>query len=436
MAQTLIEILIIFFLLVLNGVFSMTEIALVSARKVRLQQRAEEGDRAAKDALDLAENPNRLLSTIQIGITLIGVLTGALGGATLAERLDTVLVKVPWLVPYASGVSVAVVVILTTYFSLVIGELIPKRLAMNNPEKIAMRIASPMRFLSRLTAPLVSLLSASTEAGLRLLGVHPSNEPPVTEEEIKVLMEQGTQVGVFEAAEQDMIESVFRLGERYIDAIMTPRTEIEWLDLDEPYEDLLHQVLESRHARFPVASGSLDNVVGILQARDLLTHKAEEGPINIEEMLAPPLFVPDSMAALKVLEMIKTSGVQVALVIDEYGGLLGMVTLYDVLTAIVGEIPTEGLAEEPEIVQREDGSWLLDGLLAIDEFKDLLDLPDLPDENRVGYQTLGGFVMNQVGSIPATGQHFEWENYRFEVVDMDGRRVDKVLVNPVQPENP
>lgn len=433
--QTLFEILIIFLLLILNGVFSMTELAMISARKVRLQQRAEDGERAAKQALDLAENPNRLLSTIQIGITLISVLTGALGGATLAERLSLVLSQVGWLAPYASGVSVAIVVILTTYFSLVIGELIPKRLAMNNPEKVAVSVAGPMRFLSGLTSPIVSLLSASTDAGLRLLGVKPSAEPPVTEEEIKVLMEQGTQVGVFEVAEQDMVESVFRLGERYIDAIMTPRTEIEWLDLDEPYEELLQQVLNSRHTRFPVASGSLDNVIGILQARDLLIAHNANGKANIEELMAPPLFVPDSMAALKVLEMIKSSGVHVALVIDEYGGLLGMVTLYDILTAIVGEIPTEGLEAEPEIVQREDGSWLLDGLLAIDEFKDLLDLDDLPEEDRVGYQTLGGFVMSQIGSIPTAGQHFEWGNYRFEVMDMDGRRVDKVLATPIHPEN-
>lgn len=433
--QTLIEILVIFLLLLLNGVFSMTELAMVSARKVRLQQRADEGDQAAKEALDLAENPNRLLSTIQIGITLIGVLTGALGGATLAERLTTVLVKIPWLSASASGISVALVVILTTYFSLVIGELIPKRLAMNDPDRIAMAVARPMHNLSRLTAPLVSLLSASTEAGLRLLGVRPSQEPPVTEEEIKVLMEQGTQVGVFAAAEQDMVESVFRLGERYIDAIMTPRTEIEWLNLDDPYDDLLDQVLNSHHSRFPVASGSLDNVAGVLQARDLLIHNTEEKPADIQELITPPLFVPDSMAALKVLEMIKNSGVHVALVIDEYGGLLGMVTLYDILAAIVGEIPTEGEAEEPEIVQREDGTYLLDGLLAIDEFKDLLDIADLPDEEHVGYQTLGGFVMNQIGSIPAAGQHFELGDYRFEVMDMDGRRVDKVLVSPIEKKN-
>ena len=429
--QTLLE---IFLLLILNGVFSMTELAMVSARKVRLQQRAEDGESAARHALELAENPNRLLSTIQIGITLIGVLTGALGGATLANRLSLALGQVAWLAPYASGVSVAIVVILTTYFSLVIGELIPKRLAMNDPEKVAVSVAGPMRFLSRVASPVVALLSASTDAGLRLLGVQPSNEPPVTEEEIKVLMEQGTQVGVFEAAEQDMIESVFRLGERYIDAIMTPRTEIEWIDLDEPYEELLQQVLDSRHTRFPVASGGLDNVIGILQARDLLIAHNADGKANIEELMALPLFVPDSMAALKVLEMIKSSGVHVALVIDEYGGLLGMVTLYDILTAIVGDIPTEGLDAEPEIVQREDGSWLLDGLLAIDEFKDLLDLDSLPEEDRVGYQTLGGFVMSQIGSIPATGQHFEWADFRFEVMDMDGRRVDKILVTPIKPD--
>lgn len=431
MDATLVQILIIFLLLVINGIFAMSEIALVSARKARLQQSAEEGQSGAMAALQLSENPNRLLSTVQIGITLVGIFSGALGGATIAQSLALLLQKIPWLANISQGLALAIVVLLTTYFSLVIGELIPKRLALNNPERIAIIVAQPMRALAWLTAPIVSLLSKSTDFGLRLLGTHPSQEPPVTEEEIKVLMEQGTQVGVFETAEQDMITGVFRLGDRYIDSVMTPRTEIEWLDLDEPFEELRQTVLNSGHTRFPVAQGTLDNVQGILLARDFLSHCLGDHPVEIKTMLQPPIFVPDSMSILKVLAMIKEAGVHVALVIDEYGGLLGMVTLYDILEAIVGEIRPEGDEEEQQAVQREDGSWLLDGLISIDEFKDIFNLREMPDEERIGYQTLGGFIMTQIGAIPTAGQHFEWQNLRFEVMDMDGRRVDKVLVSPI-----
>jgi len=432
--NTVIELVLIFLLLVLNGVFAMSEIAVISARKLRLQQRAEDGDRGARAALELNENPNRFLSTVQIGITLIGVLTGAVGGATLAERLAEVVAasKIPWLASAAEGLSLAVVVLLTTYFSLVIGELIPKRLALSNPEKIARRVSPWMRILAWLTAPIVHLLSWSTDIGLKLIGAPASEEPPVTEEEIKGLMEQGTQVGIFETAEQDMVSSVFRLGGRYVDALMTPRTEIEWIDLDEPFEDIRRQIIVSGHTRFPAGKGGLDNVQGILLARDFLTRCMESSaPVDIEELLQPPLFVPDSMSALKVLQMLKDAGMHVALVIDEYGGLLGMVTLYDILKAIVGAIPQAGDAAEPQAIRREDGSWLLDGLMQVDDFKELLDLDDLPDEDRLGYQTLGGFVMSQLGSIPVSGEHFEWRRLRFEVMDMDGRRVDKILVIPV-----
>ncbi len=424
------EILLIFLLLVANGIFAMSEIALVSSRKVRLQQRAEDGNLSARAALDLAESPNRFLSTVQIGITLVGILAGALGGATIAEDLAQLLAQVEVLEPYSHGLALAIVVILTTYFTLVIGELIPKRLGLNNPEKIAVAVALPMRFLSRMTSPIVSVLSASTEFGLRIIGAVPSQEPPVTEEEIKVLMEQGTQVGVFEEAEQDMVEGIFRLNDRYIDAIMTPRTEIEWIDLEETNQEILTQIQESHHTSFPVGHDSLDNVQGILLAKDILSKQLSGEPYNIVDLLQPPLFVPDSMSALKVLEMIKTAGVHVALVLDEYGGLLGMVTLYDILKAIVGDISGPGDSSEPQAVRREDGTWLLDGLLSIDDLKEVLGVEDLPDEDRIGYQTLGGFIMSQLGSIPNAGQYFHWNNFRFEVMDMDGRRVDKVLVIP------
>ena len=435
MDNLFLEIFLIFILLLANGVFAMSEIAMVSARKVRLQQKAEEGNKAARTALELAENPNRFLSTVQIGITLIGILAGALGGATLARRLALVLAEIELLAPYSQALALVVVVILTTYFSLIIGELVPKRLGLNNPEAIATAVALPMRFLSAINAPVVKFLSASTDLGLRILGVRPSREPPVTEEEIRVLMEQGTQVGIFEEAEQDMIESVFRLSDRYIDAIMTPRTEIEWLDLDETPEEMLQVIRSSNHSRFPVARDNLDNVQGVLKAKDFLNHMLSGEPFDVQKLIQPPLFVPDSMSALKVLEMIKVAGVHEALVLDEYGGLLGMVTLYDILRAIVGDIPGPDDSNEPQIILREDGSWLLDGLLSIDEVKELLNIDQLPDEARIGYQTLGGFLLSQLGSIPSSGQHFTWNNIRFEIIDMDGRRIDKVLVkrNPILP---
>ena len=428
MNDLFLEILLIFFLLVANGVFAMSEIAMVSARKVRLQQKAEDGHKAAQVALELAENPNRFLSTVQIGITLIGIFAGALGGATLARRLADVFDNIDWLAPYSQVLALVVIVLVTTYFSLIIGELVPKRLALNNPEAVATAVARPMRFLSQINAPIVKLLSVSTDLGLRILGTKPSREPLVTEEEIRGLMEQGTQVGIFEEAEQDMVESVFRLNDRYIDAIMTPRTEIEWLDLDKSLEEILQDIRASNHSRFPVAQDNLDNVLGVLIAKDLFNKLLMGEPFNIHDLIQPPLFVPDSMSALKVLGQIKVAGVHEALVLDEYGGLLGMVTLYDILRAIVGDIPSPGDSNEPQIVVREDGSWLVDGLLPIDEIKELLEVESLPDETRIGYQTLGGFIFSQFGTIPSSGQHFSWNNLRFEIMDMDGRRIDKVLV--------
>jgi putative hemolysin len=429
MPNIYLEILFILILILINGFFAMSEIALVSARKVRLEQRADEGDKGAKSALELTKSTSRLLSAVQIGITLVGILTGALGGATLAERLTVWLSQIKGFTPYASGVSITIVVLLTTYFSLVLGELIPKRLALNNPEKIASRVAGFMRFLSRAASPIVHFLSASTDLGIKLLGVSASKEPPITEEEIKVLLEQGTQVGVFGEAEQDMVESVFRLNDRSINALMTPRTEIEWLDADDTPAQILQQVLASIHSRFPVAKTSLDNVVGILNAKDVLEKHVTNSSYDLLQLIQKPLFVPENTPAMRVLEMVREAGVHEAMVIDEYGGLLGMVTLFDVLEAIVGDIPSYDEVSEPEIIIREDGSYLLDGLLPIDELKELLDVDDLPEENKVGFQTVGGFVMNQFGSIPGAGEHFHWQNFRFEVVDMDNRRVDKVLVN-------
>jgi len=429
MNTVILEILFILVLILINGFFAMSELALISARKVRLEQRADDGDKGSKTALELLKSSSNLLSSTQIGITLVGIFTGALGGATLADRLALWLAKVPWLVPYASGIAIFIVVILTTYFSLVIGELIPKRMAMNNPEKIASRVSGFMRFLSKAMSPVVHLLAASTDLGLKIMGMSPSKDPPITEDEIKGLIEQGTQVGVFDAVEQDMVEGVFRLNDRSINAIMTPRTEIEWLDANDTPEELLKQIMASSHSRFPVAQSSLDNVVGILNAKDVLEKFVTNTPFNMLELVSKPLWVPENTPAMRMLEMVREGGSHEVLIIDEYGGFQGMATLFDILESIVGEIPSSDDSNESAIIIREDGSYLLDGLLPIDELKDLLDVDELPEEDKVGYQTVGGFVMNQIGSIPTTGQHFHLLNYRFEVIDMDDRRVDKVLLS-------
>jgi putative hemolysin len=434
MSNPVLEILIIFLLLVANGVFAMAETAIVSARKARLQQLAEAGNSQARAALELATNPNQFLATVQIGITLVGILAGAFGGATIAEEIATRLNEIPSLAPYGETIGVGIVVLGITYFSLIIGELVPKRLALNNAERIASAVAAPMRALSAITAPAVRLLSTSTDIVIRLLGVKPSAEPSITPEEIKILIEQGTESGVFEASEQDMIESVLRLNERRVGAVMTPRTQIVWFDIEDSPEDIRRKIANSQHSRFPVVKGSLDNVLGIVRAEDLLNQSLAGRPLDLTVLLRPPLFVPESVSALKVLELFKQEGAQIALITDEYSGIEGMVTHNDILEDIAGYIPSAGEPAEPQATRREDGSWLLDGLLHIDELKEIFDIEKLPDEEHVHYQTVGGFVMTQVRSIPTVGQCFEWRKLRFEVVDMDGRRVDKVLVTPSQTE--
>jgi putative hemolysin len=428
------EVLLIIALILANGFFAMAEIALISVRKARLQARAEAGETGAKAALELTENPTRLLSTVQIGITLVGVLTGALGGATLARELAVLLAQVSWLASFSQALALGLVVVVITYFSLVLGELVPKRLAMAAPERIAVSSAPWMKFIARLVSPLIRLLSASTELGLRLLGTTPGSAPAVTEEEVKILIEQGTQSGIFEEVEQNMLESVFRMSDRTVEMLMTPRTEMVWLDVNEPYADVLEPVNSSNYSRYPVAQGSLDNVVGILQVRELLSKAVNCQAVELAAILRPVVFLPKSTAAFNALEQLKQGEMHMALVIDEYGGVLGLVTLFDILQSIVGEIPSwPGGQPEPQIIRRPDGSLLLDGLLKVDELKDALDLSELPDEERAGYQTLGGLVMSQLGAIPISGQYFDWQGLRFEVVDMDHRRVDKVLVRSIRP---
>ncbi|MEE3718856.1 hemolysin family protein [Tumidithrix elongata RA019] len=428
MTSIAVEFLFILLLVVANGIFSMSELAIVSARKVRLEQWAKEGNRKAKAALELANSPNNFFSTAQIGITLIGILSGAVGGAAVAQRLKELLNLVPFLVPYSDTISFSVVVAVITYLSLVIGELVPKRLALGNAEQIACFVAIPMQWLAKLGTPVVYLLSGSTDALLRLLGIQATEEDPVTEEEIKVLIAQGAEAGTFEEAEQEMVERVFRLGDRPIKALMTPRTEIVWLDLDAPFIEMQQEVMNSVFSRFPVARENLDQCMGIIQLRDFLTACMGSTEVNLEACIRPPIFVAENTRALNVLELFKQTASHMVLVTDEYGGVEGLVTINDLLEAIVGDLPSSDSLSDSQAVQREDGSWLLDGMLSIDRVKEILEIEDLPSDRDGTYHTLGGFIMSYLRHIPTTGEYFNWDRFRFEVVDMDGTRVDKVLV--------
>ena len=447
----LIEGLLILVLIIANGIFSGSEIAVVSARKVRLEQQAERGNRKARAALKLANAPNDFLSTVQIGITLIGILSGAVGGATIAQRLEPLLASVPWIGrSSAEGLSVALVVGLITYLSLVIGELVPKRIALNDPEAIACAVAGPMRALSRFSAPVVRLLGSSTETLLRLMGIRDSGEPDLTEDEIKALIRQGAEAGVFDQAEHSMVQRVFRLGDRPIRSLMTPRTEISWLDAEASPLEQLETVIGSTHSRLPVGRGSLDACEGVLRTSHFLVAERLSrtgrdpsetaaspqpeagGPVALGPLLQPPLYVAETMRALAVIERFRESGSHIALVTDEFGGIEGLVTVTDLMEAIVGDLPSAEDEEDPSVVQREDGSWLVDGLLEFEFFKELMGRSSLAGEGSGDFHTLGGFAMHHLGHIPRSGEHFQIDGLRIEILDMDGNRVDKVLVSVLQ----
>lgn len=427
-------ILVIVLLVLVNGIFVMAEMAVVSSRKPRLRHFANEGSHGARIALDLAMQPDRFLATTQIAITLIAILTGAVGERTLTERLSVRLEQIPRFAEYRETIAFAIVVIAITYVSLVIGELLPKRLALYNPERIAAAMSGSMNFLSRLGAPAVGLISGSTSVMMRALRLRPAETPPVTEEEIKVMMEQGAEAGVFEEAEHDIMKSIFKLGDRAVSALMKPRRDVVWLDLDDPFSENQKKLASSLFSRFPVGQGSLDNVLGIVQTKDLLTRCLAGSKMELRENLRPPLFVPEGLPALRLLEMFKKSRTHIALVVDEYGGVEGLVTLNDILEDLVGDVASVDMPAEQQVYRRADGSWLIDGRLLIDDLKEVLKISRLPDEETGSYQTLGGLVMLQVGRVPVTGDTFETEGFKFEVVDMDGKRVDKVLVSTTKAE--
>ncbi|HXG49914.1 MAG TPA: hemolysin family protein [candidate division Zixibacteria bacterium] len=427
------ELMAIVVLILANSVFAMSEIALVAARKSRLKDWADKGWPGAKAALELASQPSQFFSTVQAGITLSGILAGAFGGRAITHELGLVMKVIPGLGPYSDTVALVIVVAAITYLSVVLGELVPKRIALNHAEAIAAATARPMRLVSAVSAPVVRLLGLSTELLFRAAGIRPGGQPPVTEEEVKTLIRRGAAAGVFEATERDMIEAVIRLGDKSAPALMTPRTRIVWLDVGDSIEQLRKKIFESGHSRFPVCNGSLEEVIGITHTKNLLANALGGRPVDLKGSLQPPVFVPRSMTGLQVLEHIKRSGSHLVLVVDEYGGIEGLLTHHDILEAIAGEMPFGEKGAAPKAVRRHDGSWLLDGMLAVDEFKEIFRLESLPGEKKDAYQTLGGFLFTQMGRVPAVADRFEWNNFRFEIVDMDGKRIDKVLVSFVDP---
>ena len=422
------EIIVIALLILGNAVFAISEMAVITARKSRLQDWVKNGNSRARAALELTQAPNQLLSSVQIGITLIGILTGTFAGRGAAEWMAEYIVALPIIGPYHQEIGLGLVVIIITYFSLVIGELVPKRLAMRHPESIATWVAVPLRWFAWLSTPMVHLLSISTDLICRLFGQTPSQEPLVTEEEIKDLVQQGARAGIFQEEAEDMVQAVLHLGDKTARSLMTPRTQIAWLDLESSMEQIRAKIGASGRSRFPVAAGSLDKVSGIVQAKDLLALALANKPIDLNTLMQEPLFVPRTISALELLESFKQTNKHIALVVDEYGGIEGLLTHHDILQAIAGDIPIGEKPADPKAVKRHDGSWLLDGMLSIEEFKEIFHVETLPGEKRDAYQTLGGFVFTQMGRVPAVAEFFEWRGLRFEIVDMDGKRIDKVLV--------
>jgi putative hemolysin len=436
------EILLVFGLILLNGAFAMSEIAIVSSRRARLVQMAEGGRVGAQRALQLASEPTRFLSSVQVGITSIGILNGAIGEAAIASRLRGVFEQVPFLAAYAESLALAVMVAGLTYVSLILGELVPKRLALTHPESIASLIARPMQMLARIGRPLVWLLSASTDTILRLFRVRHIKQPAVTLEEIRVLLEEGTEEGVFEPAEHELVRNVLNLDDRHVAAVLTPRTDIVYVDVRDTLETTRGRLRSDVHAVLPLCDGGLDRVLGFVRVTKALEQVLEKGTLDLPILAEPALFVPETMTLMQLLEQFKRTHLPLALVVDEFGDIAGLVSMTDVISAIVGDLPSAP-GEEPAIVRRDDGSWLMDGALDVDTVSRTVGAESLvSDEDRQHYRTLGGLTMLALGRVPRTGDVFQRGTYRFEIVDMDGNRVDRVLVSrvpaapPIAPKTP
>jgi putative hemolysin len=432
MATVLIEVIVILLLMLLNGFFAMSELAVISSRKGRLKHMATKGSRGAEAALRLIDDPGRFLPTVQIGITLIGVLAGTFSGARLAGKIESSLRDVPVLGEIAGSLSIAVVVLAVTYLSLIFGELVPKRVALVDAERVAAAVAHTLALLSRLAGPAVWVLRLSSDGILRLFGLPTKREVTITDDEVRTLIAEGTAAGVFEKAERDMIDGVMRLADRPVRSIMTPRVDVVWLDLEDSESEIRKSIVESGRSRFPVSRGEIDAVEGVVHAKDLLDRMMTGKPFELTACLRQPLFVHEGTPVLKLVEMFRTSAVHMAVVVDEYGSFEGIITPTDILAAVAGEFPETAEEAESTAVRREDGSWLIDGSVGIDKLERLLDRRDLVGNDD--YHTLAGFVLWQLGHLPEVGERFEWKNLRFEVVDMDGRRIDRVLISQLPKE--
>lgn len=424
------EIIVIVLLVLLNGIFALAEIAIVSSRKTKLAEKAKKGSLGAQTALDLLEKPEQFLSTMQIGITLIGIISGMFGGVALAARVEPIIAKIPFFAGYVDEVSLGLVVTLITFLSLVLGELVPKTLGLNNPEGIAIFLSPFVKVLSIATRPVTAFLGLSTRLVLRILGIEEKQETPVSEEEMKMIIEQGVQHGVIEQKENDMIRGIFRFADRRAYSIMTSRRDIFWIDVNESFDEIKGQVLESSYSKIPVCDESLDNVIGILQTKTFVNRLLNEPQFDVRELLLPPIIVPETTRALKILETFKQNKAYIGIIVDEYGVTIGVITLHDLIENIFGELPQ--LDDEPydqSVITREDGSMLVDGGMQIDELRELLDLSEFDDHKKDEYSTLAGFAIHCLKKVPHTGEHFSVGGYRFEIIDMDFNRIDKVLIS-------
>ncbi|MBL7699397.1 MAG: HlyC/CorC family transporter [Chitinophagaceae bacterium] len=418
------EILLILGLILLNGLFSMAEIALVSSRKARLEAQANKGDKSAKEALELANHPDTFLSTVQIGITLIGILTGILSGENLKTDLAAFLHRFESIADYSNGIATAIIVIIITYFSMVLGELVPKRLGLARPEKIAKFMARPMHVLGRITHPFIWLLSKSTFVIVKLFNIKRSDNQ-VTEEEIKAIISEGTEQGTIEEAEQQIIERVFHLGDRTITSLMTHRSDIIWFDINDTEAIIKEKIVEEPHSVYPICDGHIDNIKGVVSIKDLYV---KDDLTLFKDMMKPPLYVPENNSAYQVLEKYKQSKIHSCFIIDEYGSLLGMITLNDILEAIIGDLPEQHI-DDYEIVEREDGSFLVDAQIPFYDFLSRFDKTEWMNEGEQEFDTLAGFILHQLQRIPKPADKLEWEGFSLEILDMDAQRIDKVLVN-------
>lgn len=428
MASTWLELLILFVLLLVNGAFAAAEIAIVSSKRVTLQQRYNNGDRRAAMVLDLMNQPTRLFSTIQIGITFIGIAAGAFGGATLAVSVSKYLQNYPFLKEYAAALGFAIVVIFVSFLTLIIGELVPKRLAFNAPEQIALIAARPLAIIATVSGPVISILSGATELVLRVLGVKTSNRNEITEEEIRILIKQGAETGLFEEAEHDLVERVLKLDDRRITAIMTPKNKMIWLNTEDSIENNQRKVMENNFTRFLVCNGNLERILGVAHVKELLRNCYGGNPFDIETHLEPVMFLTENLRVLECLLKFKESRESVAVIINEYGSVQGMVTITDFLKAIIGTVSSLDQVAVHATIQRDDGSWLIEGSAPVDRLKEIMQVDLLPGEDRDNFATVAGFVMYYLDRLPREGETFYWDKWRIEIIDMDGLRIDKVLL--------